>query len=124
MITVYTLGRTLAFVLLIALLAGCARTIEALPVVYQPELRQGTLFTQEAVEQLEVGMTERQVRFLLGPATLEDPFTPGRWDYVYQLEPRSTKQAPVSKRLTVYFENGQLTRAAGEYIEPGHSLYR
>lgn len=124
MITVYTFSRNLAFLLIIILLAGCARAIDGMPIVYQPELRQGTLFTQENVAQLEPGMNERQVRFLLGPATIEDPFTDDRWDYVYQLEPRSTKAEPVTKRLTVYFDQGALIGAEGEYIEPGHPLYR
>lgn len=124
MITVYTFSRNLAFLLIIILLAGCARAIDGLPIVYQPELRQGTLFTQENVAQLEPGMNERQVRFLLGPATIKDPFTDGRWDYVYQLEPRSTQAEPVTKRLTVYFDQGLLIGAEGEYIEPGHPLYR
>ncbi|MRH77188.1 outer membrane protein assembly factor BamE [Spiribacter sp. C176] len=124
MITVYTFSRNLAFLLIIILLAGCARAIDGLPIVYQPELRQGTLFTQENVAQLEPGMNERQVRFLLGPATIEDPFIDDRWDYVYQLEPRSTKAEPVTKRLTVYFDQGALIGAEGEYIEPGHPLYR
>ena len=124
MITVYTFGRNLAFLLIIILLAGCARAIDGLPVVYQPELRQGTLFTEENVAQLQPGMTERQVRFLLGPATIEDPFIADRWDYVYQLEPRSAKSEPISKRLTVYFEEGLLVGAEGEYINAGHSLYR
>lgn len=124
MITVYTFGRNLAFLLIIIFLAGCARAIDGLPIVYQPELRQGTLFTQENVAQLEPGMTERQVRFLLGPATIEDPFITDRWDYVYQTEPRSTDATPVSKKLTVYFENGLLIGAEGEYIDAGHPLYR
>ena len=124
MITLYTLGRNLAFLLSIILLVGCARTIDGLPVVYQPELRQGTLFTEESVAQLQTGMTERQVRFLLGPPTIEDPFITDRWDYVYQLEPRSTKSEVVSKQLTVYFEDGLLIGAEGEYIDAEHPLYR
>lgn len=124
MITVYTLGRALTLALIIVLLAGCARAIESLPIVYQPELRQGTLFTEEDVAQLERGMTERQVRFLLGPATIEDPFIEGRWDYVYRVKPRSTRMPPVAKRLIVFFEDGLVIDAQGEYLEPGHSLYR
>ena len=124
MITVYTLGRALTLALIIVLLAGCARAIEGLPVVYQPELRQGTLFTEEDVAQLERGMTERQVRFLLGPATIEYPFIEGRWDYVYRVKPRSTRMPPVAKRLIVFFEDGVVIDAQGEYIEPGHPLYR
>ncbi len=62
----------LLFVLLTA--GGC---------VYQANLNQGNVIKQEDLDQVEVGMTRSQVRFLLGTPLIEDPFHENRWDYVY-----------------------------------------
>jgi len=51
--------------------------------VYQANLAQGNLLKQEDLDQVEVGMTRSQVRFLLGTPMIDDPFHLGRWDYVY-----------------------------------------
>ena len=51
--------------------------------VYQASLSQGNLLDQEDIDQVEVGMTRGQVRFLLGTPMIDDPFHENRWDYVY-----------------------------------------
>lgn len=71
--------------------------------VYQPVLSQGNLLKQEDIEQLEVGMTRSQVRFLLGTPMIDDPFHEERWDYVYYL--RIGRDDPSFTRwITVIFE--------------------
>lgn len=62
--------------LVLACAAGC---------VYQANLSQGNLLKQEDLDQVEVGMTRNQVRFLLGTPMIDDPFHRDRWDYVYFL---------------------------------------
>ena len=124
MISVYTGKRLLAVALATVLISGCANTIDNLPILFKPEIRQGTLITEETVSQLEIGMTERQVRFVLGPPTIEDPFNDNRWDYVYEVEPRSTDLEAMSHRLAVFFENGTLAGARGDFINPENPLYR
>lgn len=124
MISVYTGKRLLAAMMSVLLITGCASTVDSLPILFKPEIRQGTLITEQTVSQLEPGMSERQVRFVLGPPTIEDPFTEGRWDYVYEVEPRSTDLEPVSHRLAVFFENGLLAGARGDFITPDNPLYR
>ncbi len=123
MISVYTGKRLLAVSLLTAALAGCASTVEQLPILYKPEVRQGTFFDAESVARLEPGMTRRQVSFVLGPPTIEDPFSEGRWDYVYEVEPRSTGLEPISRKLTLVFDESGLSGARGSFIEPGNPLY-
>jgi len=105
-------------------ISGCASQIERLPILYKPEIRQGTLITEETVAQLEVGMTPDQVRFVLGPPTIEDPFTPDRWDYIYEVEPRSSGLEAQSLRLSVFFENAALNAARGSFIDPDSALYQ
>ena len=71
--------------------------------VYQPSLSQGNLLKQEDIDQLEVGMTRGQVRFLLGTPMIDDPFHEERWDYVYYL--RIGRQDPRYTRwVTIIFD--------------------
>lgn len=51
--------------------------------VYRPNIQQGNLLKTEDVDQVTVGMTRSQVRYLLGTPMLADPFDPQRWDYLY-----------------------------------------
>jgi outer membrane protein assembly factor BamE len=76
--------------------------------VHKVDVRQGNALEQEAVERLEVGMNEEQVRFLLGNPIIDDSYHPNRWDYVYYYKPGD---GPVEhRRLTVFFENGEVVR--------------
>ncbi|MDX1403648.1 MAG: outer membrane protein assembly factor BamE [Woeseiaceae bacterium] len=72
--------------------------------VYQATLSQGNLLDQEDVDQLAVGMTRTQVRFLLGTPMIDDPFHDDRWDYVYYL--RVGRDKAIFKRwVSVFFED-------------------
>lgn len=53
--------------------------------VYQANLSQGNVIKQDDLDQVEVGMTRGQVRFLLGTPLIDDPFHEERWDYIYYL---------------------------------------
>lgn len=124
MISVYNAKRALTATALIIAISGCASQVERLPILYKPEIRQGTLITEVGITQLEMGMTPSQVRFLLGPPTLEDPFSDNRWDYVYEVEPRSADVEAVSRRLSVFFDNGVLAGARGSFIDPDSALHQ
>ena len=65
---------TFLAVVQLTLAAGC---------VYVAPVSQGNLLDQDDVDQVEVGMTRSQVRFLLGTPMVDDPFHANRWDYVY-----------------------------------------
>ena len=54
--------------------------------VFQPCVQQGNFIEQEKVEQIEIGMTKNQIRFLMGTPMIDDPFNENRWDYVYFLK--------------------------------------
>ena len=76
--------------------------------VYRAAISQGNLVEQEDLDQVEVGMTMSQVRFLLGTPMIDDAFSKNRWDYVYYL--RIKRQAAVRKRwVSVYFEDEKVT---------------
>ncbi|MDQ2069110.1 outer membrane protein assembly factor BamE [Natronospira bacteriovora] len=62
---------------LFALMSAC---------VYRQDIPQGNLLDDEDIEQVEVGMTQSQVRFLLGSPMMDAPFHADRWLYHYYLD--------------------------------------
>ena len=72
--------------------------------VYQASIAQGNLVEQEDLDQVEVGMTRNQIRFLLGTPMVDDPFHQDRWDYVYYLKV-GRKDATYKRWVSVFFEN-------------------
>ena len=71
--------------------------------VYRANISQGNLIEQKYLDQLEVGMTRNQVRFLLGTPMIDDPFHASRWDYVYFLK-IGRKDATFKRWVSVIFE--------------------
>jgi outer membrane protein assembly factor BamE len=93
--------RALAIVLLASLAQmGC---------VYRMPIQQGNFLEPRVVDKLEVGMTRAQVRYLLGTPMVPDTFDADRWDYFYYLK-KGRIQAPVQRRLTVFFANDKVAR--------------
>ncbi len=86
--------------------------LESIPIVYRPDIQQGNVLDQDAVNQLKPGMAKRQVRFLMGTPMLVDVFHQDRWDYVY------TKTEgwgePEEKRVTIFFDNDRLVSIEGD----------
>ncbi|TQV64369.1 MAG: outer membrane protein assembly factor BamE [Halothiobacillaceae bacterium] len=82
--------------------------------VYQMDIHQGNILSDENVAKLRIGMPQDEVRFLLGSPMLVDIFHNDRWDYVYYK--KAGKGEPEQKRVSLFFENGRLTR-----IEPSPS---
>lgn len=68
---------------------------------YRADVHQGNLVTSEMALQLEKGMTDAQVQFLLGVPLVKDPFHDNRWDYVYYLR-RGDGEEQI-RSLTVWF---------------------
>lgn len=96
------------------LLAGCGNFLR----VYKADLDQGNLVTQEMVDKLKLGMSPSQVRYVLGTPMIADTLNPKRWDYLYDYVPGTyAKKAKLkevdNRRLTVWFENGALSRIEG-----------
>lgn len=88
-----------------ALVVACA----AAGCVYRIDVQQGNYLEDDAVEQVEAGMTRSQVRFLLGTPMVADPFHAQRWDYVYYFKPGRGRGREL-RHLTVYFDNDAVAR--------------
>ena len=81
--------------------------------VYQAALSQGNLLEQEVIDQVEVGMTRGQIRFLLGTPMIDDPFHENRWDYIYYL--RIGRDKAIFKRwMSIYFEGENVSEVITE----------
>ena len=79
----------------LALASGC---------VYRASISQGNLIEQDDLDQVEVGMTRNQVRFLLGTPMIDDPFHAARWDYVYYLK-IGRKDATFKRWVSIHFDD-------------------
>jgi outer membrane protein assembly factor BamE len=71
--------------------------------VYRANISQGNIVEEEDLDQVEVGMTRNQVRFLLGTPMIADPFHQDRWDYVYYVK-ISRNDASAKRWVTVLFD--------------------
>jgi outer membrane protein assembly factor BamE len=94
-------------VLFAALLA--ASLLGAGGCVYRPNIQQGNLLKTEDVDQVTVGMTRSQVRYLLGTPMLADPFDPQRWDYLYTFR-RGREDRMDRAHFIVYFEGDKVSK--------------
>ena len=75
--------------------------------VYRINIQQGNLLDEDAIDQVEVGMTRSAVQFLLGTPMIADTFHESRWDYAYYL--RVGREREVDKRwFVVNFDGDQV----------------
>jgi outer membrane protein assembly factor BamE len=87
--------------------------------VYRANISQGNFVEQEDLDQLEIGMTRSQVRFLLGTPMVDDPFHKDRWDYVYYLK-IGRKNATRTRWVSVYFEDDVVSEVSrNQELNPG-----
>jgi outer membrane protein assembly factor BamE len=77
--------------------------------VYRIDIQQGNLLKDDAIGQVEVGMTRSQVQFLLGTPMVADSFHRDRWDYAYFL--RKGRSHDTERRwLVVYFNDDRVAK--------------
>jgi outer membrane protein assembly factor BamE (lipoprotein component of BamABCDE complex) len=93
--------RALTGILLLAgLLEACA---------YRIDIQQGNLLEEDALDQVQLGMSRSAVQFLLGTPMIADAFHEQRWDYAYYF--RQGRSREVEQRwIVVYFEQDRVVR--------------
>lgn len=79
--------------------------------IYKQNVQQGNAHVQEDLDQIELGMSKKQVSYLLGTPAIHDPFHQDRWDYISMLSRRGGE--PVSRLVTLRFENDALVATDG-----------
>ena len=110
----YRSGRPVAILLLAALLGTPGCGFVGFPGVYKIDIEQGNLVDQEMIEQLEPGMSRRQVRFIMGSPLVEDTLHRDRWDYPYVI--RNGTNIIREAQVTVVFEEDRLVDVRGDYL--------
>lgn len=93
---------------IIAILSGCTQ----FPGVYKLDIPQGNLISQDMVDQLQPGMTPRQVQYIMGTPIIEDTFNANRWDYIYTM--KKPDQTPTQSRVSLIFDQGRLANIKGD----------
>jgi outer membrane protein assembly factor BamE len=96
--------RLLRITTLIALL-----TVGVSACIYRMPVQQGNFLEDKEINQITVGMTRTQVRYLLGTPMVADPFESTRWDYVYTLKQGSVSKAS-RRHFIVYFEGDKVVK--------------
>lgn len=99
------------FILLPSL--GCSPFV---PSFYEVDVRQGNYLSQEKINQLQTGMSKRQVQILMGQPLLSDPFHPNRWDYVYRFE--NDGDLVANRHISLFFEGELLIRVEDSAASP------
>ncbi len=79
--------------------------------IYKQNVQQGNAHEQDDLDQVELGMSKKQVSFLLGTPAVHDPFHKDRWDYISLLSRGGGK--PVRRLVTLTFENDLLVATNG-----------
>ena len=74
--------------------------------IYRVSITQGTVFKQEDINKLEVGMTKDQVIYVMGQPSFENFFEKNVWNYFYQI--KSGDNVDLERRLKLFFDEENL----------------
>jgi outer membrane protein assembly factor BamE len=99
----------------VAVVVALALAVSGCGILYKQPIYQGNLIDKAATDQLQAGMSKEQVVNLLGTPSISDPFHHDRWDYAASQRDGRMGHVEV-KDLTLWFENGALTRWEGEFF--------
>ena len=91
-----------------------ATAVSGCGLVYSPDVQQGNILDKKTIDQLQPGMTKRQVLVLMGTPSVTSPFEQNRWDYVSTQQHRG---GDIKKRTyTLTFNNDTLVRTQGNWF--------
>ena len=74
--------------------------------IYRVSITQGTVFKQEDINRLEIGMTKDQVTYVMGQPSFENFFEKNVWKYFYQIKSGDTIE--LERRLKLVFDDKNL----------------
>ncbi len=103
---------SIALVLLIALTtAACS--------IHKVDIQQGNIVSKEMMSQLTIGMTQDEIKRVMGSPLIVDPFRRDRWDYIHSFKSGKSNQPRTQYRITLFFEGDQLARIESEIPPEG-----
>jgi outer membrane protein assembly factor BamE len=88
--------------------------------IYRVNIPQGNYLEAKMLDQVQVGMTRSQVRYVLGTPMIADPFHADRWDYLYYFKDGRSRKVE-TRLVVVYFADekvAKIERPAGEFKNP------
>lgn len=106
--------------LLPAAAIGLGLVLAAGGCVYRVNIPQGNYLEAKMLDQVQVGMTRSQVRYVLGTPMISDPFHPDQWNYLYYFKDGKTRKVD-TRLVVVYFTEekvSKIERPAGEFKNP------
>ena len=92
---------TITSLLLIFSLSGCSYLYDTF--VYQIDVTQGNYIEDGKLDQVEIGMNQEQVIFILGSPMLIDQFDSSKWYYIRYIKPGG--QAIQQQQVLFTFNN-------------------
>jgi len=94
----------IAMLAVLSLNTGCK-------LIYKQNVQQGNALEQDDLEKVQLGMSKKQVAYLLGTPAIHDPFHNDRWDYISLFSRRGSD--PVRRLVTLTFKNDTLVATNG-----------
>jgi len=80
--------------------------------IYKMDVEQGNAVVEKKLAQLEVGMSKKQVRFLLGTPAIKDIYHGDKWHYLRSLRHNNGNDFE-QKTMVLDFEGDTLIRING-----------
>lgn len=93
--------------------SGCSSW---LPEAHKIDVQQGNRIKQQDLDKLKLGMTRKQVKYVLGSPLLQDSFHQDRWDYIFYLKPG--KGEIRHSKISLYFNGDKLLRIDDSQYRP------
>ena len=93
--------RKLLILIISLIMMSCSNTS-----LYKVSITQGTVFNQEDIDKLEIGMTKDQVTYVMGQPSFENFFEKNIWNYFYQIKSGDTIE--LERRLKLVFDDKNL----------------
>ena len=94
--------RALILFAIASLIAACSN--------HRVRVDQGVLIEPETLNYLQSGLTQDQVRKLLGPAANISSFRPNRWEYLFQSNDPNFQTDKVKKLVLEFDGQGYLSK--------------
>ena len=95
--------KKLLIIIISLLIFSCSNTG-----LYKVTITQGTVFNQEDLDKLEIGMSKDQVNFVMGQPSFENYFEKNVWNYIYKIT--TGNEVDVEKKVKLIFDNQNLLR--------------
>jgi len=99
-------------VAMLLLIVGCKGFLSP----HKIAIQQGNIVTKDMMDKLKVGMTPRQVRYVLGTPLVVDALHDEHWHYLYSL--RLADGTTMAKSLTLTFDQGMVNKINTDYEFP------